>query len=192
MNNFNPEMDRFSFWVINTALEALKVDKTLWLEVMQGGFNTLDNFLFTIQDFLNPNQSNLFNRLYKLNSTSLNYYLDKLKWFCNSEYSVVTKPVLFNQSSSPTSYIPIEHQKYVTNNSNSQTVDKTVSSNKYKIITNNGSATVLTSTFQKLGTTPLELDKDTYEGKLILISNGKETKRITLNSHQNLIEIKFD
>ena len=192
MNNFNPEMDRFSFWVMITALEALKVDKTLWREVMQGGFNTLDNFLFTIQDFLNPNQSNLFNRLYNLNSTSLNFYLDKLKWFCNSEYSVVTKPVLSGQSTSSTSYIPTDHQKYVPNNSNSQTVDKTVSSNKYKIITNNGSASVLTSTFQKLGTTPLELDKDTYEGKLILISNGKETKRITLNSHQNLIEIKFD
>jgi hypothetical protein len=185
-------MDRFSFWVMIAALEALKIDKTLWSEVMQGGFNTLDNFLFTIQDFLNPNQSNLFNRLYNLNSTSLNYYLDKLKWFCISEYSVVTKPALSSQSSISTSYIPTDHQKYVPNSSKSQTIDKTVSSNKYKIITNNGSAFVLTSTFQKLGNTPLELDKDTYEGKLIVISNGKETKRITLNSHQNLIEIKFD
>lgn len=192
MNNFSPEMDRFSFWVMITVLEALKVDKTLWREVMQGGFNTGDNFLFTIQDFLNPNQSNLFNRLYILNSTSLNYYLDKLKWFCNSEYSVVTKPALAGQSSRSTSYIPTDHQEYVPNSSNSQTIDKTVSSNKYKIITNNCSASVLTSTFQKLGTTPLELDKATYEGKLILISNGKETKRITLNSLENVIEIKFN
>jgi hypothetical protein len=192
MNNFSPEMDRFSFWVMITALEALKVDKTLWREVMQGGFNTLDNFLFTIQDFLNPNQSNLFNRLYNLNSTTLNYHLDKLKWFCNSENSVVTKPAFSDQSSSSTSYIPIDHQKYVPNISDSQIIDKTVSSNKYKIITNNCSASVLTSTFQKLGTTPIELDKDTFEGKLILISNGKETQRITLNSDQNLIEIKFD
>lgn len=113
VNNFSPEMDRFSFWVMITALEALKVDKTLWREVMQGGFNTGDNFLFTIQDFLNPNQSNLFNRLYNLNSASLNYYLDKLKWFCNSEYSVVTKPSLSGQSSSSTSYIATDHQKYV-------------------------------------------------------------------------------
>jgi len=192
MNNFSPEMDRFSLWVMITAIEALKIDKTLWREVMQGGFNTLDNFLFTIQDFLNPNQSNLFNRLYNLNSTSLNYYLDKLKWFCNSEYSVVTKPVLSGHTSSSINYIPTDHQKYFPNNSNSQTIDKTVSSNRYKIITNNGSASVLTSTFQKIGSTPLELDKDIYEGKLILISNGKETKRIILNSHQNLIEIKFD
>lgn len=192
LNNFSPEMDRFSFWVMITALEALKLDKTLWREVMQGGFNTLDNFLFTIQDFLNPNQSNLFNRLYNLNSSTLNYYLDKLKYFCNSEYSAITKPVLSGQNSSPTSSIPTEHQKYVPNISTNQTIDNNVSSNRYKITTNNGSASVLTSTFQRLGSTPLELDKQTYEGKMILISNGKETKRITLNSHQNLIEIKFD
>ena len=172
-----------------TALEALKVDKTLWREVMQGGFNTLDNFLFTIQDFLNPSQSGLFNRLYKLNSSSLNFYLETLKWLCNSEISVIPPPALHGNFSKS---IPSEHHKYIPDNSNSQTIDKTVSNNKYKIITNNGSASVLTSTFQKLGTTPIELDKDAYEGKLILISNGKETKRITLNSHQNLIEIKFD
>jgi len=186
LNNFSPEMDRFSFWVMITALEALKHDKTLWREVMQGGFNTLDNFLFTIQDFLNPNQSALFNRLYKLNSTSLNFYLETLKWLCNSEYSVIPPPALYGNSSKS---IPSEHQKYTPN---SQSIDRTVSANKYKIITTNGTASVLTSTFQKLGSTPLELDKHTYEGKLILVSNGKETKRITLNSYQNLIEIKFD
>jgi hypothetical protein len=189
LNNFSPEMDRFSFWVMITALEALKLDKTLWREVMQGGFNTLDNFLFTIQDFLNPNQSALFNRLYKLNSTSLNFYLETLKWLCNSEYSVIPPPALYGNSSKSSKSIPSEHHKYVPN---SQSIDRTVSANKYKIITTNGTASVLTSTFQKLGSTPLELDKQSYEGKLILVSNGKETKRITLNSHQNLIEIKFD
>lgn len=189
LNNFSPEMDRFSFWVMLTALEALKHDKTLWRQVMQGGFNTLDNFLFTIQDFLNPNQSALFNRLYNLNSTSLNFYLETLKWLCNSEYSVIPPPALYGNSSKSSKSIPSEHQKYVPN---SQSIDRTVSASKYKIITTNGIASVLTSTFQKLGSTPLELDKQTYEGKLILVSNGKETKQITLNSHQNLIEIIFD
>jgi hypothetical protein len=190
--NFSPEMDRFSFWVMITALEALKVDKTLWREVMQGGFNTLDNFLFTIHDFLNPNQSALFNRLNTLNSPSLNFYLETLKWLCNSEISVIPQPALHGNSSQSSESIHSKHQKYVPDNSNCQTLDKTVSKNKYKIITNNGSAYVLTSTFQKLGTTPLELDIDTYEGRLILISNGKETKKITLNSHQQLIDIKFN
>jgi hypothetical protein len=185
-------MDRFSFWVMITALEALKLDKTLWREVMQGGFNTLDNFLFTIQDYLNPYQSYLFNRLYNLNSTALNYYLDKLRYFCNSEYSDITKPVLYGQISSQTCFMPTENQKYVPNISTSQTIENNVSSNKFKIITINGSASVLTSTFQRIGSTPLELDKQTYEGKLILVSNGKETKRITLIAHQNIIEIKFD
>lgn len=192
MNNFNAEMDRFSFWVMITALEALKIDKTLWREVMQGGFNTLDNFLFTIQDFLNPNQSKLFNRLYNLNSSSLNFYLDKLKSFCISDYSIISKPVLSGQNSILQSDIPHEHQKYIPTTTGNQTIDRTVTSDKYKIITNNGSASVLTSTFQRLGSTPLELDKNLYENKVILISNGKETKRITLNSHQNLIEINFE
>ena len=192
LNDFSPEMDRFSFWVMITAIEALKVDKTLWSEGPQGGFNTGDNFLFTIQDFLNPNQSNLFNRLYCLKSTTLNYYLDKLKSFCISEYSAVSKPVLSSQSSNAISYSLTDNHKHVSNSSNNQTVDKSVSYNKYKIITNYGSASVLTSTFQKLGTTPLELDKNTYEGKTILISNGKDTKRVTLNSDQTLIDIQFD
>ena len=186
-------MDRFSFWVILTALEALKIDKTLWREVMQGGFNTLDNFLFTIQDFLDPNQSRLFNRLYKLNSnsTNLKLYLDKLKWFCSNDYSVISKPVLIGQDVGQTTEVPTEHHRFIPNIINSQPIDKTVSSNKYKIISTSGSAYILTSTFQRLGSTPLELDKNTYEGKVILISNGKETKRITLNSHKNLIEIEF-
>jgi hypothetical protein len=163
--NFSPEMDRFSFWVMITALEAIKVDKTLWREVMQGGFNTLDNFLFTIQDFLNPNQSKLFNRLYNLNSNSLNFHLDKLKYFCNSDYSSIENPVLPGTNSNYSNNIPQEYQKYV--------------------------PSVLTSTFQKIGTTPLEIDKNLYKGKVLIVSNGKETKRITLNS-QYLIEIKFE
>lgn len=192
LNNFSPKMDRFSFWVIITALEALKLDKTLWREVMQDGFNTLDNFLFTIQDFLNPSQSILFDRLYKLNSSSLNFYLNKLKWFCIGNYSVVTKPVLVDQISSSFINIPTEHLNCVTTILEKKTVDRTVADNKYKIITNNDSASILTSTFQRLGSTPLELDKNLYEGKVIIVSNGKETQRVRLNSNENIIEIKFD
>jgi hypothetical protein len=192
LHDFGPEMDRFSIWVMITALEALKFDKALWRETMQGGFNTLDNFLFVNQDFLNPNKSKLFNSLYNLNSTTLNFYLDNLIRFCNGEYSEVTKPVLYGQSSSSASSFPLEHHKIVSITPNVQKLDKIVSHSKYKIVTNSGPASVLTSTFQKLGNTPIELEKDIYDGKLILVSNGKETKRITLNSHQHLIEIKFN
>lgn len=193
LNDFNAEMDRFSFWVMITALEALKFDKILWREVMQGGFNTLDNFLFTMQDFLNPNQSKLFNRLYNLNSNSLNFYLNKLKSFCLGDYSIISKPVLSGQYSSSQSGIPYEHQKHTPTTISNQIIDRTVTNDKYKIITNSDSASVLTSTFQKLGSTPLELDKNLYEGKVIIVANGKgEIKQIRLNSYQNLIEVKFE
>lgn len=189
-NNFNPEMDRFSFWVFITAIEALKIDKTLWIEVMQGGFNTLDNFLFTVQDFLNPNQSALFNRLYSLNSSVLNFYLDKLKSFCFGDYQSITKPELFGQSSTYNNNFSRDNKIFKP--TNFEAVDKIVGNNKYKIISNISSASVLTSTFQKLGFTPLEIEKSQFEGKLILVSNGKDTKRIILNSHQNLIEVNFE
>lgn len=174
--NFNHEIDRFSFWVIITALEALKHDKSLWREVMQGGFNTLDNFLFTIQDFLNPNQSVLFNRLYQLNSPSLNFYLETLRWICNSDMNVIPAPALYEKPYHSDNSV-INAEKKINQDSNIETSQ--VSMNMIKIVTNNCVASVLTSTFQKLGTTPIELDKNSYSGKVILISNGKETKRIT-------------
>jgi hypothetical protein len=99
-NDFNETIDRFAFWVIVTALEALKYDKSLWLEVMQGGFNTLDNFLFTGDDFRHPNSSKLFIRLLQLNSPSLNFYVDKLKHFCVNDYSIIEQPILYNLNDS--------------------------------------------------------------------------------------------
>jgi hypothetical protein len=192
LNDFSPEMDRFSFWVIITALEALKIDKKLWNEVLKGGFNTLDNFLFTIHDFLNPNHSVLFNRLYGFNSPSLNFYLDALKRSCNSSFSLIPPPALYVNPSNLSKPIPSKQQNYVPNNTESLSIDITVSDKKYKITTNKDSASVLTSTLKKIGMTPIELDKETYEGKLILISNGKETKKIALNAHQNQIKIIFE
>lgn len=190
--DFNPEMDRFSFWVMLTALEALKIDKTLWREVMQGGFNTLDNFLFTIQDFLNPNQSLLFQRLYRLNSAELNYYLDKLRLFSSSDYSEITKPALVGKELTQGIEVQTASHNFIQNNSNNELLNDTDSIKKFKIISNYGSVSILTSTFKRIGITPLELDKNTYEGKELIVSNGKESKRITLNSHQSIIEIEFN
>ena len=186
---FTSDVDRFSFWVMLTALEALKFDTSLWREVMQGGFNTLDNFLFTINDFRNTSQSKLFQRLQQINSTSLNFYTEKLKWFCNHEASQIDKPTLYNQSSigfNP----PPEHSRYFPN-SNNGTQPIVPVNGKITITSNRDSANVLTSTFQKLGTTPLQLDKHIYDGKTLLISNGIETKRITISENDSIIEIKF-
>lgn len=184
--HFNPEIDRFSFWVILTALEALKFDKTLWREVMNGGFNTLDNFLFLIQDFLYPGQSPLFKIICKINTPSVSFYLDKLNTFCNNGISSVTKPEIFSQSA------PGTPEYLNTIGSKLKPPFNRDTNGNYTIITNSGSAIVLTSAFKKIGTTPLKLDILEYMGKTLLISNGKETKRITLNTQQTLIEINFD
>lgn len=191
LDDFNPEMDRFSFWVIITALEAIKIDKILWQEVMQGGFNTLDNFLFTIQDFLNPTESPLFNRLYDLNSANLNLYLDKLKLFCSSEYSSITKPIILNQDYKEQAETCNKPHQNISTTRNTISIDRITSGNDFRIVANNDSAFILTSTFQKLGSTPLELNREIYEGKVILITNGKETKRITLNSDLKFLEVQF-
>jgi len=189
---FNYDIDRFSFWVLLTALEALKFDTTFWKEVMQGGYNTLDNFLFTISDFRNTSQSKLFNQLQQINEPSLTFYTDKLKLFCTlDDISQIDKPILYKQGSIDVQhiYIPPEHFRYLPTSNTTQPV---VSVNgKVTIISNKDGASVLTSNFQKLGITPLILDQQIYEGKSLLISNGKETKRITVSKNESIIEINF-
>ena len=64
---FDEKIDRFSFWVILCALEALKFNKEFWKESTQGGYNSLDNLLFTSADFKNFSTSKLVNNLYSLN-----------------------------------------------------------------------------------------------------------------------------
>lgn len=185
---FNYDIDRFSFWVMLTALEALKFDKSLWKEVMQNGYNTLDNLLFTTSDFRNPSQSNLFNRLLQINSTSLSFYAAKLKWFCTNELSKIEKPVLFGKQSTGSNNVS-EPSNFTPNSNNSDTSN--ISANGKFIINSNRDANVLTSTFQKLGITPLQLDKNIHEGKTLIISYGTEFKRIIIETNQNVYEINF-
>jgi TonB family protein len=103
-NAFNEKIDRFSFWVILTALEALKFDKTLWKEIMLGGFNTLDNFLFQAGDFQNPNHSTLFKRLKSINQPSLNFYVNILQDICQKDWQQTPATTLFD-SKSPVSIL---------------------------------------------------------------------------------------
>src|SRR5690606_27500819 len=167
--DFDPEMDRFSFWVMITALEALKYDHSLWKEVMQGGFNTLDNFLFSIEDFRNPRSSGLFQRLRGMQHSSLQYFVEKLQIFCGGDIKNINRVQLQNYSGVE---IGIELQKEpIRQNSRSIVQDS------FEIVCKTGSATVLSSTFQKLGTTPLELRKDKFSGKVVIITNGTETKK---------------
>ncbi len=186
---FSSDVDRFSFWVMLTALEALKFDTSLWKEIMQGGFNTLDNFLFTINDFRNTSESKLFNRLQQINSTSLNFYSEKLKWFCNHDASQIDKPTLFTQNSNSFNTKAEDSLPKSTSNNTSPEFSLT----KKIIITSNKSESfVLNSTsFKVIGKTPLEIDLEDCVGKKLLISSGGEVQQITVTESDSIFEILF-
>lgn len=188
---FNHEMDRFSFWVIITALEALKYDESLWLEVMQGGYNTLDNFLFTVHDFLNPQQSELFNRLHNLNSPSLKFYLENLMKFCEMDVSNVTMPMLYSDIGNP-GKLNIKKNNDLQSDINNNIVNLYKSDGMYKIVSKEGPLNILTSTFQHLGTTPIELEKSIFKDKTIIISNGKKVNQLLLTSNADIIEVHLE
>jgi hypothetical protein len=192
LNDYFPEIDRFSIWVIVSALEAIKIDRTLWHAVMQGGFNTLDNFLFTIQDFSNTNQSKLFKRLYDLKSKKLDFYLDNLVMFCKGEISDVTSPILFdNYFNLNDSSRNLDVRDEILKSLNHRIVKKSNLFDGFEIVAIDCEAIVLTSTLQKLGNTPMFLEKGIFSGKIILVSNGTQTKRIYLENHRDLIVVDF-
>ena len=185
--DFSHTLDRFSFWVMLTALEALKHDKTLWKETMQGGFNTLDNFLFTIYDFINPYQSTLFNRLKQLNSTSLSFYVEKLQYYCSNELNLVDSPTLpphRQEQTKKVEEIPIiikeEFPIFVKEKSPVIIKEEVPLSDDNHIViqSNPTGANVLTTTFKRLGTTPLRLNKSLYYRKTLIVSDGKTSKQI--------------
>ena len=183
--DFSPTMDRFSFWVILTALEALKYDKSLWKEVMQGGFNTLDNFLFTIQDFTNPYQSKLFSRLQQLKQESVNFYLEKLKQFCNDDVSFVEKPLLYNPSEKPITKKEVD--KYP---GNIKQKKEQPHPEKILIKSNPSGIYVLNSAFKKLGTTPLYLDRSEYSYKTIILRYGSKLERVMLAGDEHNVDFE--
>jgi len=177
---YNEKIDRFSFWVILCAIEALKFDKTLWFEVMRGGFNTLDNLLFIGDDFKYFNNSKLVNRLYALNKPSLTFYLNKLNKFCNSLPDSVEAPTIFDSS------------EQIIENINPQPVPLESFSNAIEIITSPIGAAVLTPTFQRIGTTPLKIDKEKYIGKTLVISYGTQFKQVPIEQSTSIIDLYFN
>lgn len=112
---YNSTIDRFSFWLMLTALEALKFDKRLWNKDMNGGFNDEDNFLFKAKDISNPESSDLVSRLRNLQQPSIDYYLsnlfsdrflpqrNKLTIFSNNEGTSSNNPPLKTTSINETS-----------------------------------------------------------------------------------------
>jgi hypothetical protein len=176
---YNERIDRFSFWVIITAIEALKYDKSLWIEEMQGGFNTLDNFLFKGSDFQAFNQSNLVKRLYDLNQPSLSFFLDKMNIFCYSKIENVIAPQLYDDDKHASlGHLPLP---IITNKSD------LISITSYP-----ASAVVLSSTFHRLGITPLMLPKKDFVGKTIIISLNSEIQKLVVDELSDELHTKFE
>jgi hypothetical protein len=189
---FNEKIDRFSFWVILCALEALKYDKTLWQETMKGGFNTLDNMLFEGSDFSNPNHSKLFQRISNLNQPSLNFYVAKLKLSLNT--SNIEKLSFFGQENSLDDNVADGSNNEHTTKSN---LDSSIenNSNQYtrlKITSSPSGASIRNKDFEKIGITPLTVNKYSYINEEIKIIFGTKSKSIIVNELTNDINVSFD
>ncbi len=180
---FDEKIDRFSFWVILCALEALKFDKTLWKEIMQGGFNTLSNMLFCGNDFSNPYNSKLFSHLQNLNQPSLNFYINQIK------------------SSLSTSIIPqiSLYEKNATLENNFQEVEK-IKSNEIennnidliKLTTNPSGASVRNKSFENIGKTPININKSKYLNEEIKIIFGTKCESILITDLTKDEHINFE
>jgi predicted Ser/Thr protein kinase len=83
-SDFSETIDRFSFWVLLTALEAFKTDAFLWQNSKQSGFNKQEQIFFTYRDLGFPKQSNAFQLFKRYQSNALKFYAGKLLQFCNS------------------------------------------------------------------------------------------------------------
>lgn len=191
---YNAEMDRFSFWLILTALEAIKFDKNLWSKDINLGFNDGDNFLFRAKDLQNPNVSPLVKKLRNINQPSLNFYLDKLLSDSHSpkrdevalfdknsnvvvSYTAEKKPVSASlEPSSPAT--PVENL--------SAPIDDTV----FSIDSDPSNATVYCDGVV-LGVTPISLNVGQYSNKKIALSYGSSRKSFYLNSAQKVYKIKL-
>lgn len=95
-NIFNEKVDRFSIWLIITAIEAIKYEKNLWKKISEGGYNDDSNFLFTYEDLNKPEESVLFSKLLSSSESSVKEYTLKLKEFCEGDTEKVTKPKILN------------------------------------------------------------------------------------------------
>ena len=207
MSDYNPLIDRFSFWLLLTSLEALKYDKTLWNKDLRGGFNDEDNFLFKSKDLSNPQSSELVRRLRNINERSLNFYLDNL--LSNMSSPDRERVNVYAEEHN----IEIKREKHITNPVQSdiegikeipaESTKGSISLSKQSPIDNfkfiiksvpQGVEVYHTSVVESnfLGKTPIELDINQYSSKkIILVGNGK-TKSFYLNQNQKEYEIRLD
>lgn len=190
-SHFNEKIDRFSFWLLLTALEAVKFDKTLWNKDLRGGFNDEDNFLFKAKDLLNPQSSQLVNRLRSLNQKSLNFYLDKL---FSSSFSPERDDVrLFTPETGTGASIQnfSSAQQQSTDNRSAQNSH----SDENYIIDSipQGAQVYLVNGYTKtlIGATPLKLSVNDFTYKEVTLVSENQEKSFYLNRTERNFKIDF-
>lgn len=100
-SDFSERIDRFSIWAFLTALEAFKVDPSLWIKAEQYGYDKSKQLLFNYRDLAFPQQSRAFQTIKRYNKDALNFYANKLIRFCNLKaLDDIEAPHLFNKESS--------------------------------------------------------------------------------------------
>ena len=176
---FNAKIDRFSIWVILSALEILKFKPEFWNTSLNGGFNNGDNFLFTLGDFQNPASSKLFDKINSMNIASISFYTNKLRTFCSGKIDNIDMPVMFNDNNDLNHNIIKE-----------STID--LSESTILITSNVDNTFALNGALQKIGNLPLTLNYSTYLNKTITISTGSKFKRITIDHYVKVIHVDFE
>lgn len=189
--HFNEKIDRFSFWLLLTALEAVKFDKTLWNKDLRGGFNDEDNFLFKVKDLLNPQTSPLVNRLRSLNQKSVNYYLDKL---FSGSLSPDRDPLkLFQaaqildkvgQNVAPDKSTPVIPITKLQEGSSETYLIESVPTGAQVFLMNGYTKTLI-------GATPLKLPVRDFTSKQVIVVSENEEKAFYLNNAERNFKIDF-
>lgn len=200
MKDYDIEIDRFSFWLLLTTLEALKYDKTLWNKDLKGGFNDEDNFLFKAKDLLQPSNSELIKKLNHLQQESLKFYLTKL---LNDTSSIKReKPYLYHsnisfleEKISEKSDI-VEKEVPIVINEEIIPLPSTLENtqNDFLIESIPSNANVYTDHItpsNHIGVTPIILDISKFSSKKIIIEANGKNRVFYLNRNQRNYKINL-
>lgn len=194
-SDYNETIDRFSFWLLLTALEALKYNPSLWKKDMQGGFNDEDNFLFKAKDLEQPNTSLLVSKLRSIPQKSIQFYLNEL--LKDTHSAKREKVSLYDNQKIEETIIIDKKEKIGENSSNKVTslppTPPVVENDKFLIRSLPEGAEVLIGT-EVLGVTPLKLSLNLYASKIVKVRINGNEKSFYLNKNQKeyVIEITND
>lgn len=177
--DYNEKIDRFSFLVIITALEALKYDKELWKEVLNGGFNTLDNMLFIREDFKDPHRSSLFKRLNEINRPAMQFYLIQLVKACTGLVSDILAPSLYDKNAGDDNR-PIGFRERF----NLEELQKLL------LIKTIPPGAIVLADYKNIGITPCHIDKTLYTGQTIILTQGTHFKSFVVGE-QNTVNFEM-